>query len=291
MLSDIPIVDGSVGITRAENWGITIGISDINLTIVNLVLVKGVFWLHNGVWIEMCAIEENCATSKSICVDLSSLLTTESRVKRTFEWPWSVSLFLENEWHVVEATADVGVLADEGSGHDRVAVVDDAFWLRLGLSSDHLLSEVWEVHLTVVWSVSQSCTTWTPRQSVVPNIGLQSEHDSALFFLHVCEWAWCTRVTLIEVRSVRARNNHGTITRCWGNDAAGAWIETNSCHWCLVQWLAKRRFLSLWLGNPKVEFIIVLSHEDMARGATHTEFVASVVPWRIVVWFEFLHGT
>ena len=291
MFGHVPIVDGSVGITRAKNWGITVSISDINLAIVNLVLVKGVFWLHHSVRVQMCTIEENSSTSKSVCVDLSCLLTTKSGIKRTFERPWAVSLFLENKWHVVEATANVSILTDEVSGHDWIAVVDNAFWLRLGLSSDHLFGEIWEVHLTIVRSVSQSCTTWTPRQSVVPNISLQSEHDSTHFFLHACEWAWCARVTFIEVWIVRARDNDGTIARCGGDDTTGAWIETNSCHWCLVQWLAKRRFLSLWLGNPKVELYIVRSHKDMAWRATHAEFVASSVPWCIVVWFEFLHGT
>ena len=102
MLGHIPIVDGSVGITRAKNWGITVSISDINLAIVNLVLVKGVFWLHHSVRVQMCTIEENSSTSKSVCVDLSCLLTTKSGIKRTFERPWAVSLFLENELHVVK---------------------------------------------------------------------------------------------------------------------------------------------------------------------------------------------
>ena len=59
-------------------------------------------------------------------------------------------MLLECEWHVVVATAHIGVLRDEATCQDRVTLVDNALRGGLRLAANLLGSELSEMHLTVV---------------------------------------------------------------------------------------------------------------------------------------------
>ena len=66
MLRDVPIVDGTVRVTCGENLDVTRRVTNVSLTIVDVVLMKGVTRLNNCTLIHLKAIEENSATTKCI---------------------------------------------------------------------------------------------------------------------------------------------------------------------------------------------------------------------------------
>ena len=150
MLGHVPIVNGAIGVTRCQDLGVACSIAHIRLTVVDVVLMEGLLGLHHGVRVELGTVEEDSVPAEGIRADAGGLVTSVARVERPCERPLAITLPLEGEGDVVEATSDVSIVTDEATGKDRVPVVYHALRLWLCLAHDTLGRELGEVHLTIV---------------------------------------------------------------------------------------------------------------------------------------------
>ena len=227
MLRHGPVVDASVGVARRQHLHVAVGVPHEGLAVVDVVLVEGLLGHHHRVLVQVHVVEEDGAAAERVRPDSRSLLLSEAGVDGALEAPVSVGLPLEEEWRVVVAAADVGVLADEATAQNRVARVHHALHRRLSLIGDLLGCEVGEVHLTVVRSEGERRAAGRERYSVVPNISLQLEDDLASFGSHSGEWP---RAISINSLIVGRSDANSAVCRARRNGATAAWIEAHGGH-------------------------------------------------------------
>jgi len=118
MLSDVPVVDGSIRVASGEDLDVAGGVTHVRLTIVDVVLVKGLVRLHNCALIHLKTVEENGAATKGIRTDSGGFHFAEAGVDRARELPRAISLSLEAKRGVVVATANVSIFTDKDARQD-----------------------------------------------------------------------------------------------------------------------------------------------------------------------------
>ena len=81
MLCNVPVIDGSIWVASRKHLYIARAVLNVWLTIVDVVLVKGLLRHHHCVSVELGSIKENCATTESIVANSCSLGAAEAWVE------------------------------------------------------------------------------------------------------------------------------------------------------------------------------------------------------------------
>jgi len=126
MLCDVPVVDRAVRVASREDLDVAVGILGEGLAIVDVVLVERLLGHHHRVRVHVHVVEEHSTAAECIVANPSILCLAEARVDAAAKLPAAITLSLEEQRRVVEATADVSVLADEHTSQDWVASVHSA---------------------------------------------------------------------------------------------------------------------------------------------------------------------
>lgn len=73
MLGHVPIVNGSIRVTRRQHLCVSAAISHIDLTVIDVVLVEGILGRADDILVDHHVAEENSAAAKGIAADARRL--------------------------------------------------------------------------------------------------------------------------------------------------------------------------------------------------------------------------
>lgn len=112
--------------------------------------MQGVFGLNGETYCGFVALEENGATSESIVCNLALSYFFISGVHGATICPIAITLFLEQEWYVVESTTNISIFIDEMSVQNGLPWVVNSLRFWFAKTCNNLLIELDEMHFTIM---------------------------------------------------------------------------------------------------------------------------------------------